>query len=238
MLELLSEFTPGDLQESECCVEFDVVALSETCIQREYGKVCFTSEVLREKAKNLIGKPVLLDHEWRVEKVVGVVMDAHYDEKKKAIVARLRIPKEGHEKLVSLIKLSPSPIKNVSVGAIMKSKKENGAFVIKDIEFKELSLVFEGADKNAKRMSASGNDETEIEKLGVQNWWEDPELRSKAPTDYFLDPIRKRYPYKKWNGEILPERLKVAMSLAALHGDSRIYSRAKALLKNHCGGNK
>ncbi len=235
MLELLSKFEPADIQESECCIEFDVVALSETCIQRSYGKVCFPSEVLKERAKDLIGRPVLLDHEWKVEKVVGVVVDARYDEEKRAIVARLRIPKEGHERLISLIKLSPSPIRDVSVGAIIKSKKEDGYFIVRDVEFKEISLVFEGADKNAKRIAASA---TEIEKLGVQNWWDDPELRKKAPKDYFLDPVRRRYPYRTWDGEISCERLRAAMSLASLHGESRIYSRAKTLHENHCGGEK
>lgn len=229
MLELLSKFEPSDIKESECCVELSVIALSETCIDRNYGKLCFPSKVLKEKAKDLIGKPVLLDHEWRVDKIVGVVVDAKYDEEKKAIVARLRLPKEGNERLISLIKLSPSPIKDVSIGAIALSRKENGAYVVQDLSFKELSLVFEGADRRAKRLTASA-----IETLGVQNWWDDPELRKKAPKEYFLDPAERRYPYRTWDGEISCERLKAAMSLASLHGESRIYTRAKTLYENNC----
>lgn len=232
MLEILSQFYASDIEESECCIELSVIALSATCVDRDYGKLCFSPEILQKKAKELIGKPVLLDHEWRVDKIVGVVVDAHYNEEKKAIVARLRIPKEGHEKLIALIKLSPSPIKDVSVGAMVKTKKDGDNYTVQDIEFKEISLVFEGADKNAKRIAASA---TKTE-LGVQNWWDDPELRTKAPRDYFLDPSSRRYPYKTWEGEISCERLKAAMSLSALHGHRQIYERAKALHEKHCQG--
>jgi len=231
MLELLSKFEPTDIEESECCVEFNVVALSDTCVQRTFGRVCFPSEVLEKKAKDLIGKPLLLDHEWKVDKIVGVVVDARFDVERKAIVARVRIPKEGNERLISLIKLSPSPIRDVSVGAIVQTKKEDGSYVVQGIEFKELSLVFEGADKNAKRIAASV-----IETLGVQNWWEDPELRRRAPQEYFLDPALRRYPYRTWDGEISCERLKAAMALSSLHGETRIYARAKSLYENHCKG--
>jgi hypothetical protein len=232
MLTILSQFYASDIEESECCIELSVIALSATCVDRDYGKLCFSPEILQKKAKELIGKPVLLDHEWRVDKIVGVVVDAHYNEEKKAIVARLRIPKEGHEKLIALIKLSPSPIKDVSVGAMVKTKKDGDNYTVQDIEFKEISLVFEGADKNAKRIAASA---TKTE-LGVQNWWDDPELRTKAPRDYFLDPSSRRYPYKTWEGEISCERLKAALSLSALHGHRQIYERAKALYEKHCQG--
>lgn len=235
MLEILSQFYASDIEESECCIELSVVALSTTCVEREYGKLCFPAQVLKEKAKDLIGKPVLLDHEWKVDRIVGVVVDAHYDQEKKAIIARLKIPKEGHEKLIALIKLSPSPIKDVSIGAIVKTKKDGDIYTVQDIEFKELSLVFEGADRNAKRIAASAT-KTEIETLGVQNWWDDPELRAKAPRDYFLDPSSRRYPYKTWEGDISCERLKAAMSLSALHGHRQIYERAKALYEKHCQG--
>ena len=232
-MELNTEFKLHNVEENDEYIEMDVIAISSSCIQRRYqGKICFPSEVLKEKAQDLIGKPVLLDHEWKIEKVVGVVVDAYYDERKKAIVARLKIPKEGQEKLISLIKLSPSPIRDVSIGAVVKSKEENGSLVVQDISFKEISLVFEGADKNAKRITASKI------KLDTQDWWDDPELRKKAPKDYFLDPVRRRYPYRTWDGEISCERLRAAMSLAGLHGESRIYSRAKTLYENHCGGKK
>jgi len=214
--------------ETENHIEFDVVALSVTCVERYYGKLCFTESALSKKAHTLIGKPILLDHKWEVEKIVGVVADAKYQDGK--IIAKLRIPKK-FEHLIELIKLSPSPIQAVSVGfVILDQEEKDEAILVKDLEFKELSLVIEGADKNARRLSG----ECEIERLGVKNWWEDPELRKKAPRDYFLDPSGRRYPYKTWEGKISCSRLKAAMTLASLHGHKQIYDRAKALYEKHC----
>ena len=232
MLELLTSFVPSDIEESDCCVELQAIALTPTCVLREYGTLCFPEKVLKEKAKDLIGKPVLLDHKWEIDKVVGVVVDAHYDEEKKAIVVKLRFPKDGNERLISLLKMSPPPVKSLSIGGIVKTKKENGKFTVQDIEFKEVSLVFEGADPKAKRLAEAKL--SKKESLGVQNWWDDPELRKKAPREYFLDPVNRKYPYRTWDGEISCDRLRAIMSLASLHGETRIYARAKTLYENNC----
>ncbi len=101
--------------------------------------------------------------------------------------------------------------------------------MVTSIDFKEISLVFEGADPNAKILS-----KCECEKFSTVQWWDDPELREKAPREYFLDPSGRRYPYKTWDGRVSCERLKAAMSLAGLHGHSSIYQRAKALYEKHC----
>ncbi len=227
--------SPGSLVETENCIEFDVIALSVTCVERWYGKLCFGEDVLSKKAHTLIAKPVLLDHKWEVEKIVGVVVNAEYQDGK--IIARLRIPKK-FEHLIELLKLEPSPIQSVSVGfVILDQEEKDGVILVKDLEFKELSLVIEGADKNAKRLSGDCEDINERvskESLGKSNWWEDPELRKKAPRDYFLDPASRRYPYKTWDGKISCERLKAAMQLSALHGHRQIYDRAKALYEKHC----
>jgi len=216
-------------------VEFDVVALSVTCVERWYGKLCFGEDVLSKKAHTLIGKPVLLDHKWEVEKIVGVVADAKYQDGR--IIARLKIPKK-FEHLIELLKLEPSPIQSVSAGfVILDEEEKDGTILVKDLEFKELSLVIEGADKNAKRLSGDCESIKEgfsKETLRKSNWWEDPELRKKAPRDYFLDPSSRRYPYKTWDGKISCDRLKAAMQLSALHGHRQIYDRAKALYEKHC----
>ena len=216
------------IKEAQEYIETSVVALSSTCIQRTYGSICFPESVLKESFDSLIGKPVLLDHEWKVEKVIGVVVDAFFDEGKKAIVATIRIPKTGNEKLISLLKLEPSPITDVSVGIEIDTEEQEGKKVAKKINFKEISFVFEGADKNAKRLSTQEEQE---------NWWDDPELRNKAPREYFLDPVNRKYPYRTKDGKISCERLKAAMQLSNMHGDGKIYARAKNIFnKNNCGG--
>lgn len=221
-------FKPLSLEETEEYVEFTVRALSaDIPIETKLGKVIFPSEVLSASAESLTGCPVVLDHKWEVDKVVGVVVKSWFDSQEKALFARVRIAKTGNEKLISLIKLEPSPVKSVSIGASVT--REDG--VVKSIDFKELSLVLYGADPSAQILARY--EDTEIY-LSEAQWWDDPELRAKAPRDYFLDPSSRRYPYKTWDGKISCERLKAAMSLASLHGHRQIYDRAKALYEKHC----
>lgn len=224
-------FKLESIVEDDEYIEFTVRAITaDTPIETAKGVVVFPSELLKGKAHTLAGLPLLLDHDWRVEKIVGVVVQSWFDEAQKALLARVRITKQGNEKLISLLRLEPSPIRAVSVGA--KVVKEDN--IVKDLEFKELSLVLYGADPSAQILSKY-SDEEEI-KLSTAEWWDDPDLREKAPSDYFLDPSSRRYPYKTWDGKISCERLKAAMSLAGLHGHRQIYERAKRLYERHCKG--
>jgi len=235
MIVLDERLNLAGFTEEDCCIEFDVIALSSTCIDRSYGKLCFPKEVLEAKVHTLVGKPVLLDHKWEVGNVVGVVVKAWYEDGK--VFARLRIPKQGNERLIALLQMSPSPVKSVSAGLIVRTEKHEDKYIVQDLEFKEISFVFEGADKNARVLN-SRDCECQKEALGVSNWWDDPELRQRAPKYYFLDPENRKYPYRTWDGEISCDRLKAAMSLASLHGHHHIYARAKTLYENHCNKNK
>jgi hypothetical protein len=234
MLTLNTLLTTDNLQEEQDFIEVNVIALSSTCVVRRYGNLCFPDELLQQKAEGLIGKPVLLDHKWEVGSVVGVVKDAFYNDGK--IIAKLQIIRAGNEKLISLLKMEPKPITDVSVGITLETEKlEDNKHIVKDMSFKEISFVFEGADKNAKVLFEADKQETNPEpQKDYKNWWDDPELKDKAPRDYFLDPSSKKYPYRTWEGEISCDRLQAAMSLASLHGHSRIYARAKNIYENHC----
>jgi hypothetical protein len=221
-LKFSAQYEP--LRETEEYVEFDVLALSTAPIERYFGTLQFPAEILSESAPSLVGKPLLLDHSYSVEDIVGIVTNAEFAEEKNGIVATARIPKSGNEKLVALLKMNPSPIQSVSVGVVVDAENVNNFYTAKSCEFKELSIVLEGADKNAKRFSAKD----------YEHWWDDADLRSQAPVDYFLDPASRKYPYKTWDGQISCERLLAAMQLSSLHGHRQIYERAKALYKRHC----
>ncbi len=54
--------------EEENYLEVTVIAISANCIKRSYGDLCFSAEVLQKYAKDLVGKPVLLDHKNEVSK--------------------------------------------------------------------------------------------------------------------------------------------------------------------------
>jgi hypothetical protein len=223
MMDLALSSPYRSFKETEEYIEFDCLALSTTPIQRPAGTIVFPEEVLRASAPTLIGIPLLIDHKYSVENIIGTVVNAHYSEELKGIMATVRIPKAGHEKLISLLKIDPSPIKSVSVGVVVDTEKKDGIYRVKNAVFKELSLVMEGADPNARLLSAN-----------YSSWWDDPELRKKAPADYFLDPSSRRYPYKTWEGEISCDRLLAAMQLSSLHGHRQVYERAKALYNKHC----
>ncbi len=136
--------------------------------------------------------------------------------------------------MIELLKLNPSPITDVSIGARLKTEERDGKRYVTEIDFVEVSFVLEGADPKAKRLFSRTC--SYYEEFSEAQWWDDPELRKKAPKDFFLDPSSRRYPYKTWEGKISCERLKAAMSLSALHGHRQIYERAKALYEKHCKG--
>lgn len=229
-MEFINERLSYQLVEEDSYVQIQAVAVSAGCIKRPYGELCFSEEVLQRHAKDLTGKPLLVDHKNEVGSIVGVVTDSAYDPERKAIVVKCSIIKAGNEKLIELLKLNPSPVTDVSIGAVLKTEEKDGRRWVTEINFLELSLVLQGADPQAKRFSSCGCFET----LSTAQWWDDPELRDRAPRDYFLDPSSRRYPYKTWEGKISCERLRAAMSLAGLHGHRQIYERAKALYERHC----
>lgn len=224
---LIEKLAYSNIDESETFIDVKVIALSATCVKRTYGELCFTEDVLKECAAGLAGKPVLVDHSDSIDSIVGVVLDSFYDDEKKAIVATLRISKKGNEKFVELLKLSPSPITDVSIGAYIETEQKDGKYYAKGLKFIEISFVLNGADPNAKRLRAEKPKE---------KWWEDPELINNAPPDFFLDPLHRRYPYRTFDGNVSRERLEVVMALSVLHGHRQIYERAKAVYQKHFGG--
>jgi hypothetical protein len=47
MITLDERLNLAGFADEDCCVEFNVVALSSTCVDRSYGKLCFPEEVLK-----------------------------------------------------------------------------------------------------------------------------------------------------------------------------------------------
>lgn len=161
----------SNLEDSDRYIDFKVIAITEGYIERDFGKLYFSEEVLKKYSDTLKGKPVLLEHKQEVNSIIGVVKDSYFDEEKKGIVAQIRISKIGNEKIINLLLLEPRPITDVSIGAeIRKEEVSDNVFLVKEIIFKELSLVFEGADKNAKIiLNKEGKMEKEIENLTKEN---------------------------------------------------------------------
>lgn len=62
-----------------------------------------------------------------------------------------------------------------------------------------------------------------------------PKKREQVPADHFLMPTERKYPYKTSDGKISCNMLRAAISRAGQNGESEVESKARSLLKSHCG---
>ena len=69
-------------------------------------------------------------------------------------------------------------------------------------------------------------------------WLGREEERKKLPPDHFLDPKRRRYPYRNKDGSINCYMLRSAIRLAGMHGDITVQRKAQKLFDQHCGGKR
>jgi phage head maturation protease len=108
----------------------------------------FLPEVLQESAKTLIGVPLLVDHENKVENIKGRVFYAGYDEINQRIPFKAKVMDNT---IKSMIK--DGRLNSVSVGATVDPKNieedKDGTLIPRNIQFKELSLVAVPADQGA-----------------------------------------------------------------------------------------
>lgn len=139
------EFTFEAIQKPDAEVEFLVhgVAINETTTR---NRIKYTGEELMKAASSLIGKPILKDHDAKVDNIVGQVINAVYEQGK--------IPYTGKITDESMKgKIKAGLIKNVSIGAavseLTQDETEEGVMIAKGIDFMELSLVACPGDKNA-----------------------------------------------------------------------------------------
>jgi len=108
----------------------------------------FLPEVLQQSANSLIGVPLLVDHENKVENIKGRVVYAGYDNVGQKIPFKAKVM---DPKIQEMIK--DGRLNSVSVGATVNPKDieegEDGCIIPHNITFKELSLVAVPADHNA-----------------------------------------------------------------------------------------
>lgn len=114
-------------------------AINETITR---NNVKYTAEELRSSANTLVDKPILKDHEARIDNIIGRVKEAYFDETEKAIKFRGQIMEKKYQEMITDGRLN-----NVSIGAqvrdIKEETQEDGSIinVAEGIEFLELSIV-------------------------------------------------------------------------------------------------
>jgi len=113
------------------------------------NNVAFTGEELAKSAATLKDKPILKDHDAKVDSIVGrTTNNVLFDSVSKNIKFEARIEDKS-----MINKIQKGLIKHVSVGAFVNEDstfdEETGVETIKGIDFVELSLVAIPADPDA-----------------------------------------------------------------------------------------
>lgn len=107
----------------------------------------FLSEELEKSASGLRGKPLLKDHTNTIDSIIGKVTDAFYDSVTRSIKFEAKIFDKSIQE-----KIREGLINKVSVGAYTQSVEEadDDTYILRGIEFVELSLVAVPADAGAE----------------------------------------------------------------------------------------
>lgn len=123
------------------------VAINETITR---NGIKYEAKELEKSAKTLMNKPMLKDHENRVDNIVGRVKESWFDNSKKALMFKAQVmDKEIQEKIAD------GRLTNVSIGAsvmdLVKTEKDGEDFLIaRGLEFLELSFTPVPGDPNAE----------------------------------------------------------------------------------------
>jgi len=106
----------------------------------------YIAEELEKAVPSLMNKPLLVDHEQKVENIKGKVIEAEWNNELKRIDFKAKIT---DEKIKSMIQ--EGVLNTVSVGAYAKELVEDkdGSMIARGINFAELSLVPCPADQGA-----------------------------------------------------------------------------------------
>jgi len=106
----------------------------------------FLVEELRPAANGLTGVPLLEDHRNEVSAIKGRVISGTFNEAAQKIDFKAKVVDEKCKKMIK-----QGLLNSVSVGAMAGSVEESddGSIIVRDIQFKELSLVAVPADGGA-----------------------------------------------------------------------------------------
>lgn len=136
-------FTEGITESDLKDFMIEGTAISETTTLNNHK---YIAEELEKAASSLLNKPLLVDHDQKVENIKGKVISANWDPASKSIPFKAKIT---DEKIKEMIK--QGILSTVSVGAYAKEliEDKDGGMIAKGISFAELSLVPCPADENA-----------------------------------------------------------------------------------------
>ena len=205
------------LKEDENFIYVSGIALTATNIPRYYGILHIPEEELQKATPTVIGKPFLKDHDNTVDSVIGKIENATYNN---GVLIEAKIIKKGNEALVEKIKTGI--VKKLSAGfkRDLEFDQDKGYYKAKNIEFLEVSLVWEGADKNATLLKEDLN-MTTIEQLS----------KEKAQLEEKLGKLEAEKEELKKENRILKKEIERLKELAEL--GQKYKERLKAEVKKY-----
>ena len=115
-----------------------------------FNGIKYLGEELELSAPSLAGKPLLKDHENKVDNIMGRVKEAMYSKEKKGVIFSGIVKDKKMQEMIS-----DGRVKHVSIGAVVKTlekdKTEEKADILiaRGITFKELSFVAVQGVENA-----------------------------------------------------------------------------------------
>jgi len=196
-------------------------------------------ELVDALPKELVGKPILKDHNRSVDSMIGVVEDA-WNQDGKAII-RAKISKTAKRERTLL---EEGILKSFSIGGFVPAGgydyDENGNRIIKSLRIEEISFTPTPANPEANIMAVIAK---AAKKVTNAEWEAPPQsVRDELPADYFLLPSERKFPYKEWKGPnkgaINCNGLRAAISRAAQHGYAEVERKARELYERHCAVKK
>ena len=148
--------TLSTLKEDDQFLYVQGIALTPTKIERWYGILSIPEEELQKAVPTLKGKPFLKDHNTSVDSLIGTIEDAAYSG---GALITAKILKKGNEALIEKIKAGLATKLSAGFKRDLEFDEKNGWYNAKNIEFMEVSLVWQGADKNATLLEENSQKE-------------------------------------------------------------------------------
>lgn len=127
-------------------------AISETTTHNNHK---YIAEELEKAAPSMQGRPLLVDHDNRIESIKGKVVNSYFDASKRQIMFEAKVMDKNIREMIR-----DGRISNVSIGAYAEDLVKDDvseAYIAKGIKIAELSLVAVPADENASFAMAMAN---------------------------------------------------------------------------------
>jgi hypothetical protein len=186
-------------------------AITETTTHNNHK---YIAEELEKAAPSLINKPLLVDHENKIESIKGKVTLSKFDQNSKRVMFEAKVMDKNIQEMIK-----DGRINNVSIGAFAEDlihEESTDSYIAKGLRMVELSLVAVPADSNATFAMAMASNyaikESFNSESGDDAFMEDGyeckdcKMKFKNQAIYYQHMSQVHHPSKDHNGDKIPEK--------------------------------